>query len=186
VSKPCREPQTRSLVLESSPSWLNFPSFLNQSFNLSHSNLSFLSHLSAMETLTDHAPNSTYQQHPKRQSSQRGSFQSPLGSRDQSSRIDGMVERVQPRYMTPTAASRAQISTPEPRNSTPPPTTSTGKRKAWMVSAARRVGIVPSTPRSKKEGRVYKMLSPQKMRAAKLRSQQAHHVDHPLLLELLC
>ena len=93
----------------------------------------------------------------------RGSFQSPLESRDGHARFDNMAGRLNPRYMTPTAASRAQVSTPEPPASTPPATSSTGKRKAWMISAAKRVGIVPGTPRSKKEGRAYKRLSPRKV-----------------------
>lgn len=89
----------------------------------------------------------------------RGSFQSPLGFRDERPSVENMAARIHPRYMTPTAASRAQVSTPEPRAATPPVRSGTGKRKAWMVSAAKRVGIVPGTPHSKKEGRVYKLMS---------------------------
>jgi hypothetical protein len=115
-----------------------------------------------MDTLTDSYVNPSNQEPNKNRTSPRGSFQSPLTFRDQHTQLGNMAGRVNPRYMTPTAASRAQVSTPEPRASTPAVTLSTGKRKAWMVSAAKRVGIVPGTPRSKKEGRVYKRISPRR------------------------
>jgi hypothetical protein len=135
---------------------------VDDSFNLSYSNLSLLSHSSGMDTLADNTAGARKHQHTKRPTDLRGAFQSPLGSQDEHNQPENMAARVNPRYMTPTTASRAQVSTPEPRPSTPPITSSAGKGKAWMVSAAKRVGIVPGTPRSKKEGRVYKLLSPQK------------------------
>lgn len=157
-----KENQTRSLALDRSSSWLSFPTFLDDSFNLSHSNLSVASLWSSMDPLAADPASGNAQQSLSHRASLRASVQSPLGSRDDHARFDNMTGRVHPRYMTPTAASRAQVSTPEPRVTTPPATSSTGKRKAWMVSAAKRVGIVPGTPRSKKEGRIYKRLSPRK------------------------
>jgi hypothetical protein len=105
-----------------------------------------------MDTLTENSANRNNSQSLTYRDSLRGPFQSPLTSEGGQSRFENMAGRVNPRYMTPTAASRAQVSTPEPRISTPPPSTSTGKRKAWMVSAAKRVGIVPGIPRSRKGG----------------------------------
>lgn len=120
-----------------------------------------------MDALNDGQANAKSHQHLDHDGNLRGSFQSPLESRDSHARFDNMAGRLNPRYMTPTAASRAQVSTPEPQASTPLATSSTGKRKAWMVSAAKRVGIVPGPPRSKKEGRVYKRLSPRKVKEDK-------------------
>lgn len=134
-----------------------------------------------MDTVTDNPTNLNDQQHNERGASSRGSFQSPLGFRSDHADLDNMAGRVNPRYMTPTAASRAQINTPEPRASTPPVALSTGKRKAWMVSAAKRVGIVPGTPRSKKEGRVYKRISPRKTVAGP-REKVAYQVLYRLLV----
>jgi hypothetical protein len=129
-----------------------------------------------MDTLTENSANRNNTQSLTYRDSLRGPFQSPLTSEGGQSRIENMAGRVNPRYMTPTAASRAQVSTPEPRISTPPPSTSTGKRKAWMVSAAKRVGIVPGIPRSKKEGRVYKRISPRKGAAAETQEKSPYQV----------
>ena len=129
-----------------------------------------------MDTLTDDPAISNNRQHSKRPASLRGSFQSPLGLRDRHTQFENITGRVIPGYMTPTAASRAQVSTPEPRTSTPPITSSTGKRKAWMVSAAKRVGMFPATPRSKKERRVYKRLSPRKATDVKPADRSAYQV----------
>jgi hypothetical protein len=116
-----------------------------------------------MDPLNDGQTKAKIQKPLDHRASLRGSFQSPLESRDSRARFESMAGRVNPRYMTPTAASRGQISTPEPRASTSLTASSTGKRKAWMVSAAKRVGFVSDTPRSKKEGGVYKRLSPRKI-----------------------
>lgn len=129
-----------------------------------------------MDTLADTAAETNNQEQTKQRSSQRGSFQSPLGLRDEHTQVENLTGIIHPRYMTPTAASRAQLSTPEPRASTPPVTASTRKRKAWMVSAAKRVGIVPGTPRSKKEGRVYKHISPLKGATGKPEDKSAYEV----------
>ena len=168
--------QTQSLALDRSSSWLSFPSFLDDSFNLSYPNLSCLSYSSGMDTSFDNSANPSHPQHSKRPADQRGSFQSPLAFREERDQRKNIAACVNPRYMTPTAASRAQVSTPEPRASTPLTVSSTGKRKAWMTSAARRVGIVPGTPRSKKEGRVYKLISPQKSAAGKAKNKLASKV----------
>lgn len=129
-----------------------------------------------MDTSSDNSADPNHPQHSKRPADQRGSFQSPLAFREERDQRKNIAARVNPRYMTPTAASRAQVSTPEPHASTPPTVSSTGKRKAWMTSAAKRVGIVPGIPRSKKEGRVYKLLSPQKSAAGKARNKLASQV----------
>lgn len=129
-----------------------------------------------MDTSSDNSADPNHPQHSKRPADQRGSFQSPLAFREERDQRKNIAARVNPRYMTPTAASRAQGSTPEPRASTPPTVSSTGKRKAWMTSAAKRVGIVPGTPRSKKEGRVYKRISPQKSAEGKARNKLAFKV----------
>jgi hypothetical protein len=125
-----------------------------------------------MDMLAETSASATKQQHTKRPTDLRSAFQ----SQDEHNQPENMAARVKPGYMTPTAASRAQISTPELRASTPPLSSSVGKRKAWMVSAAKRVGIVPGTPRSKKEGRVYKLLSPQKKVAGKTEERFTHQV----------
>jgi hypothetical protein len=118
-----------------------------------------------MDTFTDTVGHSKPQRLNHQPTGIRSSLQSPLTFRPEDTQFENIADRVNPRYMTPTASSRAQVSTPEPRASTPPVSSSAGKRKAWMVSAARRVGIVPSTPRSKKEGRIYKRISPRKKAA---------------------
>jgi hypothetical protein len=120
-----------------------------------------------MGTSTNNPASPNNEQPPKLRSSLRGDFQSPLGIQAEQTRLENMAGFVQPRYMTPTAASRAQVSTPDPRAATPPTTTSTSKRKAWMVSAAKRVGIIAGTARFKKEGKTYKRISPRKRRAVK-------------------
>ncbi len=129
-----------------------------------------------MDRLTDNPAKTNNQQHSKRHAGLRGSFQSPLGSREEHTQVQNMAGRLNPGYMTPTASSRAQVSTPEPRASTPPKISSTGKRKAWMVSAAKRVGAVSGTPRSKREGKFYKLMSPQKAAASKLGDTVAYQV----------
>jgi hypothetical protein len=125
-----------------------------------------------MDTLAENYASATKPQRTKRPTDLRSAFQ----SQDEQNQSENNATDLKPGYMTPTAASRAQVSTPEARASTPPLSASVGKRKAWMVSAAKRVGIVPGTPRSKKEGRVYKLLSPQKKVAAKPEETFTHHV----------
>lgn len=61
-------------------------------------------------------------------------------------------------------AQRLAIESCEP---TPPAMSSVDRSKAWVFSAAKRVGIVPSTPKSKMGGKVYKRISPRKSAVGK-------------------
>lgn len=143
---------------------------MNDSFNSLRFEPVFAPYLSGMDAPTNN------QLRAKSSAGLCGPLPASTGAERDYPQLENLAGHVSPRYMTPTAASRAQVSMPESHASTPQTTLSTGKRKAWMVSAAKRVGIVPSTPRSRKEGRVYKRISPLKAAVNRAGDKSAYQV----------
>lgn len=149
--------QNTSQPLERSNSWISFPSFLDDSFNLSHTSLSLDCRplgVSALSDITQDVNNR--QSQTLNHSSIKRSDLRPLEEPHirNSEPNTTMSAWPRPRYMTPTLASQAQNNTPQlqPRPTTPSSVASITGKNNWMANAGRRLGI--TTPRSRRDGRV--------------------------------
>ena len=121
-----------------------------------------------MNTLQDITPSITNRQRQivTNHDSERNTSQPPSTVVDENSPFSSnMSDWVRPRYMTPTVASRSQSTkadrpaTPQSKSSTSTSalTSSSGKRKAWMAHATRRLGI--NKPVSRTQGQQQQKLS---------------------------
>ena len=140
-----------------STSWISFPSFLDDSFNLSHTSIASyqLSEMGTLSDITNSVSNRQSQTHAT-SSKKRRSLQ-PLDDTESNKPLIGptMSDRSKPRYMTPTFASKAQKSTPQSQSRPTTPASAgsnSSKGRGWMANAGRRLGI--STPGSKNEGKL--------------------------------
>jgi hypothetical protein len=160
-----------------STSWSSFPSFLDDCFDLSGSSTSTFPESHTMGTLSDISGNARRKQArtPSCDALSSASRQSPDHFDNEMSAPPLMIsDLMQPRYMTPTMASRAQSSLArhQARPVTPTPSEpATGGRKGWMAKAGRRFG---NPPMSRKEGRAAKKAAHQ--------LQSGNQIVHPVSL----
>ncbi len=146
--------QHSSNELGRSTSWISFPSFLDDSFNLSHTSIASyqLPNMGTLADITNSVSNRQPQTHAT-SSIKRRSLQPLDDNESNKPLIDSTTsEGSKPRYMTPTFASKAQksLSQSQPRPATPASAGSnSSKGRGWIINAGRRLGI--TTPRPKKE-----------------------------------